>query len=121
MSKKPSQLLTIDDLRKKINWQLSGNFYTLKELQSFSLRRLRKILRLIAKVEGISLKRRELTALAWFIKSDFKSEKASAEKLWAFVKDFIIDVKIKLVKKIVKTDQLLPFSYQAERFEIMRN
>lgn len=121
MLKSSQRLLTIKDLRKKINWKLASNFFTLEEARDLSFRKLYKLLKYISKIEHLKLKRLELKEIARFLKSDWTQVPASAIKLWDFLKLYFKKSKKEKQNIIIPEHQVMPTSYQVDRFEVMLN
>ena len=118
---KKKEYLSNKDLMKKIDFYLKDNFFSVDQVVALSDRKLKKLIKLIFKLEGIKPNREDLRQFVEFFRSSFNVIKENVSKIWKFV----IKLKVK-VKKIVTyfidwTYFCKQESYRENKFELMLN
>lgn len=108
-------------LKKKINWQLVDNFFTLDEFKTLPDRKARKVIKLIARVNRTRLTRTEIKNIVAYLKADMSSkyESVSIQKLWGFV---IEEAKLKDKQSFkINFESLVNFfTYRIGKFDLLR-
>ena len=113
----------IKTMRKRISWMLNSHMFSIDELKSLRPRKAKKVIKLIAKYEGIRLNRNEIKDILLFINSDFTTATETATKLWSFVTDYIRTESVNILEKVFYVlFAIFPSlrTYQMDRFDIQR-
>lgn len=115
--------VTLDQksLRKRINRQLVANFFTIDEFKELTKRQSYKVIKLIAKIEKVSLTKKEVKDIVEFIHSDFEVQNVEGTaKLWDFIVDHIADKQAMEIKNFEFQNQFELNNYRKDRFDLLR-
>lgn len=115
--------VTLDQksLRKRINRQLVANFFTIDEFKELTKRQSYKVIKLIAKIEKVSLTRKDVKDIVEFIHSDFEVQNVEGTvKLWDFIIDHIVDKQTMEIKNFEFQNQFELNNYRKDRFDLLR-
>ena len=113
--------LDVKVLEKRINRQLVANFFTIQEFKELTERQAYKVIKLISKIEGIALTKKEIKEVVLFIQSDFDVQMIGGTiKLWDFVVNYITNKKEVEIKEFSFENQFELESYRKDRFDLLR-
>ena len=110
-------------LYKRINRQLVANFFTVEEFKTLSLRQGYKVIKLIAKYEGIKLSKTEIKEIVNFIQSDFTITKENithTASLWSFVIDYLQETTTQERNEVTVEEQEFIKYYRFHKFDLLR-
>lgn len=108
-------------LTKRINRQLEKNFFTIEEFKTLTNRQAFKVIKLIARIERISLTRKEIKDIVSFIKNEFRKtdDLQATSLLWGFVINHIEEIKQEKFELQEETSSRI-FNYRFGRFDLLR-
>lgn len=116
--KKTKQLK--NSIFKRIQFLMTRNFFTIEEFQQLKYRKALKVIKLIAKAEGIKLSKLEAIELVEFISMN-KTTKISASvvKLFSFIAEMKEQLETRVVNSIVRFIKFV-FNFRVDMKQVLR-
>lgn len=105
---------------KRIQFLMTRNFFTIEEFQQLKYRKALKVIKLIAKAEGIKLSKLEAIELVEFISMN-KTTKISASvvKLFSFIAEMKEQLETRVVNSIVRFIKFV-FNFRVDMKQVLR-
>ena len=93
-----------NSFNSKIQFLMTRNFFTVDEFKSLKFRKALKVIKLIAKAEGLKLNKNEAVELVSFIKAKdhLKNVSNAVVKLFKFAKSYVVAKAEAVINKVVK-------------------